>query len=148
MDQALRQIANLADIRQPLRQISAAAIATFRFTFMLPPVLGLIAPGLHLPARNGCQIRIDRAGLVHCTGGSRRQIFEHLSRFLRGIAKGKPPFLIVGVLTYPPGHWAGSSGRDTWSIAVNAEVSFAPTGLGAEVFPDDVQTSSPAGDPQ
>lgn len=109
---------------------------TFRLTFMLPPALGLIAPGLHLPARDGCQVRVDRSGLVHCTGGSRRQVFEHTSRFLRSIGKDCPDTLIVGVLTSPHGYWAGSSGRDSWSLAfVDGKTVFAPTGLGAEVFP-------------
>jgi hypothetical protein len=107
---------------------------TFRLTFMLPPVLGLIAPGLHKPAPDGCQLRIDRGAPVHCTGPSRRAVFEHAAKFLRQVGKDRGAIAFTAVVDSPPGYWAGSSGRDFWSITVGAEVSFAPTGLGAEVF--------------
>jgi hypothetical protein len=77
---------------------------------------------LHKPARNGCQLRIDRAGLVHVTGPSRRAVFEHAARFLRQVGKDRGPIAITAVVESPSGYWAGSSGRDFWSIAVGAEV--------------------------
>jgi hypothetical protein len=129
------------------------AFPTFRLFYKLPPVLGLMAPALHPPSADGCQLRIDRAGLVHITGASRRQVQDHLARFLRTAAKGRPPIPPGTVIVHsPPGYWPNShpyrGGQDDWSFAfVGGKTVFAPTGLGAEVFPEDtfVETSTTIG---
>ena len=107
-----------------------------RLVFRLPPALGLIAPGRHQPAPNGCVLEIERDGRVSVSGPSRMEIFDHVRAFLRIVAKHKPPCKIVAVLRSPPGHWVGSSGADGWTIAVNADIVFAPTGVGVEIGPE------------
>lgn len=104
-----------------------------RLTFMLPPQLGLVAPNTYPPSADGCRLIVDAAGLVHVTGPTRLQIFDHVTRFLRSIGRKRVPTVITAVLNSPPGYWPGHGGRDTWSIAVDADVVFAPTGQGLEL---------------
>jgi hypothetical protein len=108
----------------------------YRLVFNLPPIFALSAqPGRHHPCLDGCLAAITRAGQVEIIGPSRERVFEQAHRLLRIIGRGHEPVSIPAVLTSPSyGHRPG--GKDGWSISVNANVSFAPTGLGAEVFGD------------
>jgi hypothetical protein len=121
-------------IRPPLDRQKRPAV--LQLVFQLPPMYGAIAPARHQPAENGCVLEIDPAGIVRVSGPSRREIFNHVERFIRVIAKNKPPCVIACVLRSPPGHWPGSSGADGWTIAVNAGIVFAPTGVGVEIGPE------------
>lgn len=119
------------DPTQPSRRPSI-----MQLVFQVPPMYGALAPARHQPAENGCVLEIDPQGMVRVSGPSRREIFDHVERFIRVIAKNKPPCVIACVLRSPPGRWVGSSGADGWTIAVNAGIVFAPTSVGVEIGPD------------
>jgi len=103
---------------------------------MLPPTLGLLSPGTHPRSADGCFIAIDRQGLVTVRGPSRRQVFEHVAPFLRRIARGRPPCAVTAVVITPPGYYGRpGGGRDGWTIMLNADLAFAPTGVGVEMPP-------------
>jgi len=106
----------------------------FRLVFMLPRTLGLLAPGTHPPSADGCVIAIESQGLVTVRGPSRRQIFDHVTPFLRRVARGRPPCAITAVVITPSGYYGRPyGGRDGWTIMLNAELAFAPTGVGVEM---------------
>jgi hypothetical protein len=102
-------------------------------SFVLPPALGHIVPGRHRPSPDGCHLEIEPTGLVHVTGPSLVQIFEHTARFLRHLVKGKTAIALKAVLVSPSEHPPGSSVREGWSIVVGDEVSFGLTEFGAEI---------------
>jgi hypothetical protein len=118
--------------------------AIMRLVFRLPPSLELIAPGRHQPAPNGCVLEIEHDGRVSVSGPTRMEIFDHVRAFLRVVARNKPACTITAVLRSPPGHWPGSSGADGWTIAVNAGIVFAPTGVGVEIGPELLRSSDAA----
>jgi hypothetical protein len=61
-------------------------------------------------------------------GPSRELVFDQTARFFRVVAaKDRRPLVIAATLLSP-----GRGCRDGWTITVNADVSFAPTGLGAD----------------
>lgn len=111
----------------------ADASACHRLIFMLPPSLALLAPkGRHQPCIHGVVLRVERGGLVRLEGGSRQALFDQAARFLRRLAKTRPPLSIAATLWTP--HETGHpGGRDGWTITINAEVSFAPTALGVDI---------------
>jgi hypothetical protein len=66
-------------------------------------------------------------GLVHIDGPSRELVFDQAARFFRVVAKDRRGLVIAATLLSP-----GQGCRDGWTITVNADVSFAPTALGAD----------------
>ena len=54
-------------------------------------------------------------------------VFDQAARFFRVIAKDRRALVIAATLLSP-----GRGCRDGWTITVNADVSFVPTGLGAD----------------
>ena len=107
----------------------------YRLTFILPRELGRVAPGRHQPADDGPTLEIDLAGLVHITGRSRGEVFDHAARFLRRLSKDHAPATLIATLIWPPGTFAKGAHEDHWSFAVGAEVSWVPSPLGAEIAP-------------
>lgn len=109
-----------------------AARDCHRLTFTLPDCLALLAPsGRHQPCVHGVVLNVERGGLVQLEGPSRERLFEQAARFLRVLAKGRPPLTIAANL-WTPG-LGGQGGHDGWTITVNAGVSFAPTALGTVI---------------
>ncbi|MGY3393461.1 hypothetical protein ACVWW6_006052 [Bradyrhizobium sp. USDA 3311] len=100
----------------------------FRLTFLLPDGAAALS-GFHQPSPEGCALDV-RWPLVAIAGPSRKAVFDHAARLLRASCRHLPPTSVSAYLTTP----AQPAGRDAWSIAVNADVSFSPTGLDAE-FP-------------
>jgi len=98
--------------------------AAFRLSFLLPSDWRLSYAGPQ-PAAAGCSL--DIAGnLVAIEGRSREACFAAaawLSRRLHDFT-GEP--LDLAAVLQGPG------GADPWSIAVGADIAFAPTGLGHE----------------
>lgn len=106
-----------------------AARECHRLTFMLPDCLALLAPsGRHQPCVHGVVLNVERGGLVRLEGPSRETLFEQATRFLRVLAKGRPPLTVAANLWTP-----GLGGHDGWTITVNAGVSFSPTALGTVI---------------
>ena len=60
-------------------------------------------------------------------GPSRELVFDQAARFFLVVAKDRRALVIAATLLSP-----GQGCRDGWTITVNADVSFAPTGLGAD----------------
>lgn len=95
-----------------------------RLTFLLPPALVLLAPvGRLQPCLHGCVLHVSEHGLVQIDGPAREQVFAQAIRFLRVVAKGRPPLAFPGTLRSPCGR------RDSWSIIVGADVAFSPTSI-------------------
>jgi hypothetical protein len=78
---------------------------------------------------------ITRLGEVEIVGPSREQVFEQAQRLLRIIGRGQEPVAIVAILTTPPNR-GYRGGKDSWTISVNATISFAPTAMPVELFGD------------
>jgi len=126
----------MPDAARYYRRSSAPARPTpYRLTFILPRELGPIAPGRHQPTDDGPVITIDLVGLVHVTGRSRGEIFDHAARFLRNVSRGKRPCTLIATCVWPPGTFARGAHEDHWIFAIGADVSWAPTPLGAEIAP-------------
>lgn len=103
---------------------------TYRLAFLLPPALVLLAqPGRHQPCLHGCVLKVSTYGLVLIDGPSRERVFEQASRFMRVVAKGRPPLSIPATLRAP------CSRRDGWSIIIGADVAFSPTSLSPHMAP-------------
>lgn len=103
-------------------------VPPYRLNFLLPASLaGFVRSGTWQPCLAGCLLQVDRSTLVRISGRSREAVFDQAARFLRVVAKDRPPLVIAATLCSP------SRGRNSWTITVNARVSFAPTGLGADV---------------
>jgi len=103
-------------------------VPPYRLSFLLPTSLaGFVRSGTWQPCLAGCLLMVDRNALVRISGRSREAVFDQAARFLRVVAKTHPPLVIAATLISPCG------GRDSWTITVNAGVSFAPTGLGVDV---------------
>jgi transposase len=67
------------------------------------------------------------AKIRQAKGPSRELVFDQAARFFRVIAKDRRALVIAATLMSP-----GRGCRDGWTITVNADVSFAPTALGAD----------------
>lgn len=104
-------------------------------TFHLPPTLMLgAAEGIH-PSLHRCLVKVGRGGLVTITGPSVGRIQDQATRFLRALPgfKDHPPRTIAATLV-TPSRWSYVPGnRDSWTIIINSDVTFAPTGLGADL---------------
>jgi hypothetical protein len=109
---------------------------SFQLTFLLPDGAAAV-PGFHQPSPEGCSLAIAWP-LVTIAGPSRRAVFDHATRLLRASCRHLPAASIAARLT-TLGRPAGS---DAWSIAINADVSFSPTGLDAE-FPGQLAQPPP-----
>lgn len=113
-----------------------------RLRFLIPDALKLaVAPGRHHPCLHGCVLTILQHGerdlMLVIEGPSRDVVFEQCRRFFRVAAKNAPALSIAATVeTAPERSRSGRGGSDSWTIALNAQVSFSPTGLGAEVFPE------------
>lgn len=92
-----------------------------------------------------------RARLVSVMGPSREAVLDQAGRILEAACDGLGPLSLSGTM-YHNAYGALSEGRDwlrlpgpadAWSIAVNAPVAFAPTGLGHEI-PDLRRPARPA----
>jgi hypothetical protein len=107
---------------------AGAYVPPYRLTFPLPTSLAFsVSRGVHHPCLAGCLLRIERGGMVHIDGPSRELVFDQAARFFRVIAKVRRALVIAATLLSP-----GRGCRDGWTITVNADVSFAPTGLGVD----------------
>jgi hypothetical protein len=108
-------------------------VPPYRLSFLLPTSLaGFVRSGTWQPCLAGCLLTVDRSALVRISGRSREAVLDQAARFLRVVAKTHPPLVIAATLISPCG------ARDSWTITVNAGVSFAPTGLGADVSKTDM----------
>ncbi len=105
-----------------------------RLTFLLPETLAFaVREGVQHPCLHGCLVTIGRAGHVTVTGQSRQRIFDQTTRFLRSIGAAHPPVAIAATLITPAEVSFAPGWRDSWTITLNADVSFAPTGMGADI---------------
>jgi hypothetical protein len=86
-------------------------------------------PSLHRIAHlvSVTEFQAALGGLVHIDGPSRELVFDQAARFFRVVAKDRRGLVIAATLLSP-----GQGCRDGWTITVNADVSFAPTALGAD----------------
>jgi len=66
---------------------------------------------------------------VVITGPSREAVFDQAARLLRIAGKDSAPVSIAAVLCTP----APLSGRDNWSVIVNADIAFSPTSMPLEL---------------
>jgi hypothetical protein len=121
----------------------------YHLKFALPPMLALVPAGRHQPCIAGCILTIEPVEhdlVVDVAGLSRELVFEQARRFLRIVGKGHGAVSIPATLVTPapqhviaaaPGRSRPSStgfgGRDSWSIIVNAEVSFAATSIAPDL---------------
>lgn len=99
-------------------------------TFRLPVAMAFaVARGRWQPSLHGCVTRIGAGDLVEIEAPDRARAFAQAARLLHALGRGGAPCAIAAVLAggRPPR-------RDAWTIIVGAEIAFAPTGLGAEVF--------------
>jgi hypothetical protein len=96
---------------------------SYRLSFLLPAGVK-VEPGSHQPSPEGCVLHAD-GSIIVIAGPSREATFEHATRLLRVVCRGRPPLSIAAQLSTP----ARPSGRDTWSIIVGADVAFSPTSL-------------------
>lgn len=106
----------------------ASVYPAYRLSFRLPASLAFATrAGVWHPCLAGTLVLVGEAGLVTVDGKSRELVFNQTARFFRAIAKDRPPIIIAAHLIGPERR------RDSWTITLNAAVSFAPTGLGTEI---------------
>jgi hypothetical protein len=106
---------------------------SFRLTFLLPDRAR--------PARSGafrgwvadCELSVQ-GGFIAISGPSRERVMEQAARLIRVACQDLREISIAATLESPP----PVSGRDGWTIIVNADIAFAPTALGA-TFPGEQQ---------
>lgn len=103
---------------------------TVKVCFTLPPTMCLVAPGRVQPCLAGCVLIVDTHGRVELVAPSRTQAFAQLTRFLKPLIRDLPDLVIEATVETSGVPW---SGRDSWSIVVNAELAFVPTKLPVEV---------------
>jgi hypothetical protein len=102
---------------------------TYRLTFVLPAGALAVQSGIFSGWVQGCELVI--AGpFIAITGPSRERVQEQAARLLRVSCQKLRAVSIEALLETPP----PGGGRDGWTIIVNADIAFAPTGLGA-TFP-------------
>lgn len=110
-----------------------------RLTFQIPNIMLLAVPvGRHQPCLAGCVLIVGPSGLVSIEGPSRDRVFDQARRFFRVHARKLPAFQVAAHLAPPRAHHSRSglvTIADCWTIAVNSDVTFAPTGLGADLSP-------------
>jgi hypothetical protein len=102
-------------------------------TFVLPKGAHALQSGCYDTSSwvPGCFLVI--AGpFVAITAPSRERAMEQAARLLRVTCQGLTEISIAATLESP----APVSGRDGWTIIVNADIAFAPTSLGA-TFPQE-----------
>jgi hypothetical protein len=130
--------------------MSSQAAYSHLFSFLLPDGARRDA-GIVADSPYRCFVEVGRIGLVTVMGPSREAVFDQAARILRVACQGRPPCSISGTM-YHNTHtnlgddrdWLRLPGpADGWSIAVNAEVAFAPTGLGQDI-PDLKRAARPA----
>jgi hypothetical protein len=103
-----------------------------RLTFRLPLRLAFaLRRGRHHPCLAGCMLEVLAGDIVSVTGPSRQRVFAQARRFLAPIAKGHGPLSLAGSIETATER--GPPERDAWQIILGAEVSFAPTGIEADV---------------
>lgn len=117
----------------------------YRLVFRLPPILLLrVKSGRHNPCLHGCVLTVER-GVVSIEGPSRDQVLAQARRFFRVEAKGLDAFTVAAVLETPRCEEAGiPSGRDSYSVIVNATVAFAATAIEPNI--DDARVREITGD--
>ena len=105
-----------------------------RLVFILPASLSFaVSGGVQHPCLHGCLVTVAAGGLVNITGPSRQRCFEQCGLFLRTIGKDHPPASIAATLITPAFYSFAPGKRDSWTIIINSDVTFAPTGLGADL---------------
>lgn len=86
-----------------------------------------------------CFVDFTARRLVSVMGPSRDAVFDQAARILREACRGLPAQCIAGAVYHNQHVGTPGDGRDWlrlpgpadhWSIIVNAEVAFSPTGLG------------------
>lgn len=89
-----------------------------------------------------CFVEFTGRGLVSVMGPSRDAVFDQAARILRAACEDLPTQCIAGTIYHNVHAGAADDGRDwlrlpgpadAWSIIVNAEVAFSPTGLGHHI---------------
>lgn len=119
---------------------SRPASDNYLFSFLLPQGARAF-PGAVVDSSYLCFVDIGRAGLVSITGPSREAVFDQAARILKAGCEGLPTQSIAGTLYERPCSAPGD-GRDwlrlpgpadSWSVIVNAEVAFSPSGLGHHI---------------
>lgn len=102
---------------------------TYRLTFTLPK--GAALPSGHHPGWvEGCELNVC-GPQVAVMAPSKEKAMEQTARALR-VACAKLARVDIAALLESPGP---VSGRDSWTIVVNAGVAFVPGAIGA-VFPE------------
>lgn len=104
--------------------------AGYRLTFALPAAARRIVSGAWPGWVGGCDLAIAGPFVAIC-GPSRDRVMEQGARLIRIACEGVRHAAIAAEIQSPP----PNPGRDSWTIIVNADIAFAPTGLGA-VFPE------------
>lgn len=106
----------------------------YRLSFTLPPVLAFSVPaGRHRPCLSGCMLWIADRGEVVVTGPSREAVFDQAARFFRIVAKGHT--LSIEAVLATPGSEGLRSASDSYTITLNAEITFAASTRAPEIFP-------------
>jgi len=99
--------------------MTVSVCAPYRLTFLLPDHLAaFVRPGVHQPCIVGVLLKIERGGLVHVDGATRRAVFDQMRRFFKVVAKDRPAFLLSAILV------TGDGRREAWEIAVNSDCTF------------------------
>jgi hypothetical protein len=98
-------------------------------SFALPSGSKLPRAGSYRDFAQGCEV-IAAGAFIRVIAPSRQRVMEHSARVIRVACKDLENTSIAAQMeTTGPG-----GGRDGWTIIVNADIAFAPTGLGVD-FP-------------
>lgn len=113
-----------------MRTLEQPAPPVYRLTFIVPRAILRVAAGqLDRLLLRGCAVDFTAAPLVRVEAASRPMTFDQATRLLRARGGNEAPRSIDAML-----EWMGPGGGcDRWTIVLGADVSFAPTGLGAYV---------------
>jgi len=111
-----------------MRPLEQPARPLYRLTFLVPRAILRVAAGrLEQLLLRGCAIDLTAAPLVRVEAPAAPMAFDQAARLLRARGGNEAPRSIDAILESS----AGNGGRDRWTIVLGADVSFAPTALGA-----------------
>jgi hypothetical protein len=103
---------------------------TYRLTFTLPKGAMALPSGVHQDWEPGCELDIC-GPLIAIIAPSREKAMSQAARVLR-VACARLARAETSALLESP---APVSGRDSWTVVINADIAFVPGAIGA-VFPE------------
>jgi nucleotide-binding universal stress UspA family protein len=102
-------------------------------------MLLLVPEGRHQPCLASCVLNVKQ-GVVTIEGPSRQRVFDQARRFFRAHARKLPALQIAAIVEQPrfgdtPAGMLRerAAARDAWTIVINSDVTFTPSGIDPDI---------------